>query len=361
MIPMSRLLVVALLGCLVAFSALAADTPQNEIVYRASLGRVDDVKLLLKQGASPDGKNDKGVPLLALAAARKDDEGLNVVKALVEAGAHIDGKDSDGQTALFYAAKQGNQKIVDYLLARGADYYATDNSGNTARNLAYTSGHQDIGVDIDNFVKALSAERAKQYEEFNKAVVERSKPPEPPLVKPATTPDQPDALAALTPEQQAQQAAEQAAAEKQRQDEIKQVASDLAFNNCAFQYWSYISDVKQSTELSPDALDDAVDSYKTKIMALQEQLTGEYRMDVPAMKKISDSAKQRIFNELSGMPSNSYRHEQGIGKEADMQTRCHIAARHWDQVPPPLPPKQPNNAPNQNNPPNQKNPPAMTR
>ena len=41
------------------------------------------------------------------------------------------------------------------------------------------------------------------------------------------------------------------------------------------------------------------------------------------MDGISKNAKQRIFNgSLICMPSNTHRHEQGVGKMDDMKERC---------------------------------------
>ena len=76
-------------------------TARNEIIYRANLGRADDVELLIKQGGSPNQASSEGVPILSLAAARRDAEGINVVKRLIKLGANINGRDSKGQTALF--------------------------------------------------------------------------------------------------------------------------------------------------------------------------------------------------------------------------------------------------------------------
>jgi len=53
---------------------------------------------------------------------------------------------------------------------------------------------------------------------------------------------------------------------------MKPVAIDLSFNACAFQYWSFVSDTRQSTEFTPDALDDTINGYHDRAAALQMSL-----------------------------------------------------------------------------------------
>jgi hypothetical protein len=318
--------------------------------------------MLLGKDVTADEKNDAGVPLIALAAARKDRDGMDVVKVLVAAGANLNAQDATGQTALFYAVKQGNKDAVDYLLAKGANYYAVDSSGNTARNLAYTTGHKDIGEAIDDFIGGQTNERAKQYEKYNEQVASLSNPPAPtpePAPTPAPTPaPAPTPIATstpaptpvppqpppeestpppLTPEEEAAEQEKQ----QQIQDEINQISSDLAFNTCAYQYWSFVSDTGQSSELTPEQLDDIVDTYKAQASALKEQLYTDYHLPPWRVNRVVSLSEQRIFRELSGMPSKIDRHEHGVGKDADMQKRCKTAARHWDKELPPAPPPPP--------------------
>jgi len=295
--------------------ALAADDQEAEMVYRASLGRADDVRLLLSQKVSPDSKNDKGVPVLALASARKDLEGLNVVQALVEGGAAVDAHDAGGQTALFYAAKQGNVPIVTYLLSKKASSTAIDTSGNQPRMVAYLAGQKDVVEALDAFVvqNANDVRKQAQQEQTEKQLQAVQK--------------QNEAL---------RQQLEEKSKPEPMSNEAQKVAADLAFSSCAFQYWSYCSSEKQSTELSAEQLESIIASTQEQSESLKTQLSQDYKIGNAQVNNVLLSAQRRIYNELSDMPSNIERHEQGVGKRSDMTQRCEKIAKSWDAPPPSL-------------------------
>lgn len=331
----------------------------EEMVYRVSLGRADDVRLLITQGIGPDTVNDSGVPVLALAAARIDDEGVNVVKALLDLGASIDARDTTGQTALFYAARKGSKKNVELLLERGASYYLKDNNGNIARNVAYTEGHKDLAEAMDNFVKKQTADVQAKYEEYNRLMTERARQ-EAEAAKAAEDEQnaaqakaiEDAAIAAMTEEEaktaekearakadaEAAKAAE-AAKPKIDQEALRKITQELAFHNCAFQYWSFCQSTGQSTEMASEELSVAIDSHKEKVMQLIQEMVDHYQSNRQFTDKVSYRAKEHIFNRLAIMPSKTYRHGQGVGKMEDMTTRCTEIARHWSDDPPPLPDK----------------------
>ena len=306
------------LSLCVAALCQAANAPKDDIVYYTNLGRADDVKLLLKQGASPNQANESGVPLLALASARKDSEALPVLKVLVAAGADINAKDSLGQTALFYAAREDNIANLKYLLSKGINYYSADRAGNIARTIAFQAGHKDIVEALDSFVQQQTSDVQKQYEDYIKKLQQRyegqqaASPPAPPqAVVPPNAPKNAN-----------------------RVEDTMPLFSDLSFNSCAFQYWYYVSAVKQSNELSPEDLSAVIDSYKQKIADLEQRLLKDYHIPHPSVKNVLESAKQRVFNQLGSMVSNSDRHEYGVGKMDDMQARCSAIARQWNTPPP---------------------------
>lgn len=55
---------------------------------------------------------------LSWAARRGNDA---VVNLLIEKGAHVDSKDTDDWTPLLWAAQSGNEAVVRLLLGKGAD------------------------------------------------------------------------------------------------------------------------------------------------------------------------------------------------------------------------------------------------
>ncbi|MBI5209839.1 MAG: ankyrin repeat domain-containing protein [Elusimicrobia bacterium] len=103
---------------------------------------VASLKLLLKNGADPDGKTDGKLPLVEAAGAYSDKLALTTL--LVEAGAAVDASDDEGNTPLMKAAEWDNEEstaTLKYLLARGADPKAKDKKGMTAWTRAMLNGH----------------------------------------------------------------------------------------------------------------------------------------------------------------------------------------------------------------------------
>ncbi len=317
----------------------------SEAVYRVNLGRADDVKLLITQGVSPDSKDDKGVPLLSLAAARADKEGINVVKALLEAGADINAKDKENQSALFYAARKGNREVVTLLLENKINYYSVDYTGNIARTIAFREGHTDIVKLMDDFVKAETDKITEQYKALSKALEEQYKAQEE-QQKNITNKAAADALeesrqtAELIEKQkleqeqqweQLRQAQEKEAAEKEGKwasEEFKQAQFNLAFNTCAFQYWSYCRDAGQTTELTPEALASAIASHEAQILSQRELLENTFETGRKYTDNIVNKAQRSVFNQLDTMPSNTYRFQQGVCRMNDMVERCNEIARY---------------------------------
>ena len=68
-----------------------------------------------------------------------DEGNLTDVDLLLRAGANINSYDA-GQTALYLAAVHGNEKLINFLLDRGADINLQDQNGNTALIGAACSG-----------------------------------------------------------------------------------------------------------------------------------------------------------------------------------------------------------------------------
>lgn len=85
------------------------------------------VKQMLDRGADPDLRTIWLTSPLSTAAFCKIDDPvatdacIEIIDLLLEYGADIDGRIDDGWTALFVAARNRNLRIVDHLLAKGAD------------------------------------------------------------------------------------------------------------------------------------------------------------------------------------------------------------------------------------------------
>lgn len=443
-----------------------------EIVYRASFGRADDIKLLVDEGASPNQSNSDGVPLMSIAAVRNDPEAVNVIIMLIKLRGNINASDPKGQNALFYASRSGNLDVVNTLLAYGINHKAFDTNGDTARIAASKAGHPEIVTALDDFARGqnqkvnkikkelqlkkqeqerLAAEKAAAIDNAMKQVgvatapaevaastsaarsetpvepnhdlvaitdsisevkiqndiddatlaagktpdaevhsepgvesldmdethnevevaqrkselnehLEKStetsnadqlkefeaiiKTPVEPNPEPAPDPNHisaadkaqlerviPSGKIEKTPEQIAEEKEilrrKRAEKELQRKQDIKNMAYEVALHTCAFQYWAYVMQVRQSSELGSEELTIAVQSNKDQAEALQKKLVVNYGMPVSFYDNITKSAQLRIYNQLNRMPSNRMRHEYGVGKMDDMKTRCEEIARQW--------------------------------
>ena len=88
----------------------------------AILGSAPIIEALLKAGADPNTRNPEGeTPLMAVARSGK----VDAARRLLEAHADINAKEEwGGQTALMWAAAQGQAEMVKLLAANGADLNA---------------------------------------------------------------------------------------------------------------------------------------------------------------------------------------------------------------------------------------------
>lgn len=329
----------AILLCLPCV-ALAADAdPAREIVYRTNLGRVSDVNLLLKNGASPNQTDENGTPILSLACNRQDKEGMKIITALLEAGANVDGLDAKGQTPLFYAAKRGNKELVALLLEKGADYYKTDKNGDLARNIAFRAGYKDIVEQLDGFVIEQTNKVHKQYEDYNKALADQYKALEDQerqrneeraaQEEAAKNKAADDATRAIEDAQKKASDVEALRASPQFHKDMREMASQA----CAFEYWSFCRKVKQRSDLNAKEINDTIDTHRAAISEVSKKNVDAYHLGGEYVSAIIQNAQQRIANTLNSMPSATYRFEHGVCKTTDVAERCHDIGDTWSQPP----------------------------
>ncbi|KAK3991519.1 ankyrin repeat-containing domain protein [Cladorrhinum sp. PSN332] len=114
----------------------------------------DMMKLLLARGASPDTRDEGGIPLLVSALRMKD---RKAARFLLDNGADVNSKDNEGQSALSLASWGRSLDIVKVLLDYGADVNSKDNEGESALSWASERGSLDIvkvlwdyGADVNN-------------------------------------------------------------------------------------------------------------------------------------------------------------------------------------------------------------------
>ena len=103
-------------GVVVADSIFESAVQAPDVVYWASLGRVEKVKAALESGGNSNSRDESGYS--ALSAASENNH-LEIVKLLVASGADIN-YESSGFTALKLATMAGNAEVVEYLRGQGA-------------------------------------------------------------------------------------------------------------------------------------------------------------------------------------------------------------------------------------------------
>jgi len=145
-----------------AYTSLSEDAA---LIKAARMGDVEKVEKLIKHGARPDVPNRAGItPLLAATFNNQ----LGTVKVLIAKGADVNRvpvgfkkwafaasgaalKDHElmestarGDAALLVAVRKGHAKIVEYLIASGAEVRSTNRRGDMPIFVAATKGRADI-------------------------------------------------------------------------------------------------------------------------------------------------------------------------------------------------------------------------
>lgn len=111
----------------------------------AFMGSLGSVEALLGAGAEVDAvaRNPMAIrPLHAAAAGRH----LGIARLLVERGADVNAVQRDSFTPLQEAAQNGDEPLVDLLLAAGADRSARTDAGTSAADLAEEAGHPELAA-----------------------------------------------------------------------------------------------------------------------------------------------------------------------------------------------------------------------
>lgn len=134
---------------------------QTALFNAAIADRADEIEMLLANGASPNSLSARGsTPLAALLNVYVGfrppnpnngdviteeptfEEKMPIVDALFAAGADINTTSENG-TILHQTASQGNDEVLEFLIARGADLTLKDSSNRTALDIA--SGVSPVG------------------------------------------------------------------------------------------------------------------------------------------------------------------------------------------------------------------------
>ena len=115
------------------------ETPLYQAIQRK---RLSAAKMLLEFKADPNVCTDEGRTALSWAAAEGSQESIEYL--LNQPSIELDIPDKSGQTPLLRAADAGHTKCIRMLLDRGANAKHVDNEGRTALSLAAIKGHKVV-------------------------------------------------------------------------------------------------------------------------------------------------------------------------------------------------------------------------
>ena len=114
-------------------SSNSTKTLNERLLEAARDGHLDDVEMLLHDGAKIDARTDSLETPLILATSTGQ---VQIVQALLKADADVNAKGVSGETALMYAVRAGNIPLVHILLDAKARVNLKDDVGRTALHFA---------------------------------------------------------------------------------------------------------------------------------------------------------------------------------------------------------------------------------
>lgn len=119
---------------------------ETALMIAALRGRLDWVQRLVAKGAKI---NHDGWSALHYAATGPNPQ---VVDWLIGKGAHIEGRSPNGTTPLMMAARYGDERNVDRLLAARAEIRASNEQGLTAVDFAKAGGRDALAARLDKLM-----------------------------------------------------------------------------------------------------------------------------------------------------------------------------------------------------------------
>ena len=160
----------ALAGTLVLSAAVAPSSPapqqldkvgMTNLMRAAQTGNLKKVQELLKSGANPNARDDRGRTALMwdvtwttydVTMGGKEETHQEIAELLITAGARIDARDRKGQTVLIRAADWEHGRLAETLIRRGANVNIKDINGRSA--LTFTAWQGVDGWDVKNLLRA---------------------------------------------------------------------------------------------------------------------------------------------------------------------------------------------------------------
>jgi uncharacterized protein len=125
---------------------------ETPLMLAARYGKSRIVELLCEAGANVHKKDKYGRTALFMALGYFGN--LDVIKQLIAYKANINELDNDEQTPLMKAVNaniRDKDKIIDFLLEKGADRTLRDKKGRTAADIARQNENESLALLIENF------------------------------------------------------------------------------------------------------------------------------------------------------------------------------------------------------------------
>lgn len=134
--------------------ATAPPPPAKTDIFKVvTTGTPSQVRAVIRSGADPNARDNRGETPLMYAAA--DNSNPAVITILIEAGADSNARGKNGMTALMYAAEDNaNPAVVTTLLEAGADAKVKDDGGSTAFD--YAANNANL-TDTDAYLQLQEA------------------------------------------------------------------------------------------------------------------------------------------------------------------------------------------------------------
>jgi Ankyrin repeats (many copies) len=271
-----KALLLGLLLCLVSYHAHAL-SKSEELEYRVRFSSPEDVKLLLDKGADPNKLNDIGLPLVSVAAGRKDNDAVPVLRTLVDAGADVNEGGRNNQYPIIIAARENNLLMVRYLLYNtDVDVTVRDLNGLLPVEIADYYGSEKV----KGLIKHITDKRLKEEAE---------------RVGPA------------------------------RRDRL---ITELANYFCTYQYNYYYHKSGQSG-LPKKEVEEIIKKSREEGEAQIKELYTTFNFPYERAVEMKTAIGSPITSELDAMISNRQRAKNGVGTPEDMKKRCAPVVNSW--------------------------------
>ena len=139
--------------------ASSSSSDGTPLLISAAAGHLECSKVLLDNGASYTEKDKWERTLVFIAAAEGRDKYLDQILMRPQARLLVNLKDSQNNTACHVAAHKGNARVIDILIAYGADVRGKNDKEQTPMHLAVLAGNDGILKSLYQADPKLVAER----------------------------------------------------------------------------------------------------------------------------------------------------------------------------------------------------------